>query len=108
MGGSQGDRTGGQQGGGEGARMPPVPPLSSPFTSAPHPGDFLPPSFPSLTQTGATALARDLQALLECPPEPPEGADDALSHTDSGSGGREPVQLGPLPRSLVEDFMRLM
>ena len=58
--------------------------------------------------SGATALARDLQALLECPPEPPEGADDALGHTDSGSGGREPVQLGPLPRSLVEDFMRLM
>ena len=79
-------------------------PLSSPFTSAPNPCDFLPPSFPL---TGATALARDLQALLECPPEPPDG-DDAGGHTESGSGGREPVQLGPLPRSLVEDFMRLM
>jgi hypothetical protein len=57
---------------------------------------------PPLLPPGASALARDLQALLECPPEP--------SPADEGGGeeGRslgQPIQLGPLPRSLVEDFM---
>lgn len=52
---------------------------------------------------GASGLADDLQALMECPPEAPAA--------DGGDGSRPmgaPVKLGPLPRQLLEDLVRGM
>lgn len=69
----------------------------------------------------AAAAAQDLQALLECPPDWSDQAggvdvSSGLPGVSSSSSGRrrragrkpmgQPLQVGPLPRSLIEDLMK--